>query len=231
MKSHNLKTIRSVVRAALLLAGSAVLLPVPASVAAQSMAPGRQVAESGPGAPATGIRPQGETEISIDMSQVKNPDLAKIFNYIDAHIDEHVRNLQKWIQQPSVSNTGEGIQESAQMVKGYFDQLGCQQTKGYDPGVAEWGQQSNPVVYAKCDEGAKHTIVIYWMYDTMPITQPDLWIRPPFAGDLVEQPPYKKVLIGRGAVNSKGPEMSQWNAWMAMKAVTGKLPVNLIIVA
>ena len=65
----------------------------------------------------------------------------------------------------------------------------------------------------------------------MPITQPDLWIRPPFAADLVEQKPYKKVLIGRGAVNSKGPQMSEWNALMWMKAVTGKLPVNVIIVA
>jgi acetylornithine deacetylase/succinyl-diaminopimelate desuccinylase-like protein len=229
MKKPN--PIRSIVRAALLLAGSAALLPISAAIAAQSMAPGRQVAESGPGTPATGIRPQGDTESSIDMSQLKNPDLPKVFNYIDAHIDEHVRNLQKWIQQPSVSNTGEGIQESAQMVKGYFDQLGCQQTKVYDPGVAEWGQQSNPVVYAKCDEGAKKTLVVYWMYDTMPITQPDLWIRPPFAADIVEQAPYKKVLIGRGAVNSKGPQMAQWNALMSIKAVTGKLPVNLIIVA
>ena len=81
------------------------------------------------------------------MSQVKNPDLPRIFKDIDTHIDEHVRNLQHWIQQPSVSNTGEGIQESAQMVKGFFDQLGCQQTRVYDPGIAEWGQQSNPVVY------------------------------------------------------------------------------------
>jgi acetylornithine deacetylase/succinyl-diaminopimelate desuccinylase-like protein len=225
-----MKSIRTFVRAALLV-GNAALLPTLACADTQSMAPGRQVTQSGPGAPATGIRPQGDTEVSIDMSQIKNPDLPKIFNYIDAHIDEHVRNLQKWIQQPSISNTGEGIQESAQMVKSYFDQLGCQQTKVYDPGITEWGQQSNPVVYAKCDEGARKTIVIYWQYDTMPVTQPDLWIRPPFAGDLVEQPPYKKVLIGRGAVNSKGPEMSQWNALISMKAVTGKLPVNIIFVA
>ena len=226
-----MKNNHTFVRAALLLAASAALVPIPYSAATQSMAPGRQVAETGPGAPAAGIRPQGDTEISIDMNKIKNPDLPKIFNYIDAHIDEHVRNLQKWIQQPSVSNTGEGIQESAQMVKGYFDQLGCQQTKVYDPGITEWGQQSNPVVYAKCDEGAKRTIVIYWQYDTMPVTQPDLWVRPPFAADLVEQPPYKKVLIGRGATNSKGPEMSQWNALISIKAVTGKLPVNIIFVA
>ena len=225
-----MRSIRTLVGAALLTSGAA-LVPLTVFATAQSMAPGRQVAASGPGPAATGIRPQGDTEISIDMSKIKNPDLPKVFKYIDEHIDEHVRNLQKWIQQPSISNTGEGIQESAQMVKGYFDQLGCQQSKVYDPGITEWGQQSNPVVYAKCDEGAKRTILIYWQYDTMPVTQPDLWIRPPFAGDLVEQAPYKKVLIGRGATNSKGPEMSQWNALMAIKAVRGKLPVNIIFVA
>jgi len=221
--------IQTFVRAALL--AGAAFLPTLVCADTASMAPGRQVAQAGPGAPATGIRPNGDTEISIDMSKIKNPDLPKIYAYIDSHIDEHVRNLQKWIQQPSISNTGEGIQESAQMVKGYFDQLGCQQSKVYDPGITEWGQQSNPVVYAKCDEGAKRTILIYWQYDTMPVTQPDLWVRPPFAGDLIEQPPYKKVLIGRGATNSKGPEMSQWNALMAIKAVKGKLPVNIIFVA
>ena len=226
----NMRRIKTFVHAALL-TGSAALLPTSVCADTASMAPGRQVVDTAPGAPATGIRPQGDTQISIDMSKIKNPDLPKIFSYIDAHIDDHVRNLQKWIQQPSVSNTGEGIQESAQLVKGYFDQLGCQISKVYDPGITEWGQQSNPVVYARCDEGAKRTIVIYWQYDTMPITQPDLWIRPPFAGDLVEQPPYKKVLIGRGAVNSKGPEMSQWNALMSIKAITGKLPVNIIFVA
>jgi acetylornithine deacetylase/succinyl-diaminopimelate desuccinylase-like protein len=181
--------------------------------------------------PSLGIHPNGDTQIQPDMSKIHSEELKKVFDYIDAHIDEHVVNLQKWIQQPSISNTGEGIQQSAEMVQGFFDQLGCQQTKVYDVGTAEWGQQGNPVVYAKCDEGAEKTLVMYWMYDTMPITQPDLWKSPPFEGRLVEQPPFKKVLIGRGAVNSKGPEMAMWNSLMSIKAVAGKLPVNLIIVA
>jgi acetylornithine deacetylase/succinyl-diaminopimelate desuccinylase-like protein len=187
-----------------------------------------------PAAPAKkklGVRPNGDTEISPDLTKISSPELKKVYEYIDEHVDEHVENLQKWIQQPSISNTGEGIQESAEMVKGFFDQLGCQESKVYDVGVAEWGQQSNPVVYAKCDEGAEKTVVIYWMYDTMPVTQPDLWKAPPFEGKLVEQAPFKKVLIGRGATNSKGPQMAMWNAFMSMKAVAGKLPVNLIIVA
>ncbi len=225
-----MKRIQRVIHATVL-ASSATLLSLTAVAQTSSMAPGRAVHSAAPSAMATGIRPYGDETVKIDMSQIKSPDLTKVFKYIDDHIDQHVQNLQKWIQQPSISNTGEGIQESAQMVKGYFDQLGCQQSKVYDPGITEWGEQSNPVVWAKCDEGAKHTIVIYWQYDTMPVTQPDLWIRPPFAADLVAQGPYKKVLIGRGATNSKGPEMAQWNALMSIKAVTGKLPVNIIFVA
>jgi len=177
-----------------------------------------------------GIKPDGETTLGPDLARVPD-ELKRVFTHIDTNIDEHVENLQKWIQQPSISNTGEGIQESAQMVKGFFDQLGCQESRVYDVGVTEWGAQGNPVVYAKCDEGAEKTLVIYWMYDTMPITQPDAWTYPPFEGRIVEQPPYKKVLIGRGATNSKGPQMAQWNALMSIKAVTGKLPVNVIFVA
>ena len=169
--------------------------------------------------------------MSPDMTLVKSEDLKKVFTYIDDHIDEHVENLQKWIQQPSISNSGEGIPESAEMVKGFWEQLGCQESRVYDVGTTEWGSQGNPVVFAKCAEGAAKTLVIYWMYDTMPVTQPDVWVAPPFEGRLVEQAPFKKVLIGRGATNSKGGQMAQLNALMAIKAVTGKLPVNLLVVA
>jgi acetylornithine deacetylase/succinyl-diaminopimelate desuccinylase-like protein len=180
--------------------------------------------------PALGVRAAGDTEIQPDLAQVP-PDLQKVYAHIDEHIDEHVNNLQKWIEQPSISNSGEGIPESAEMVKAFFDELGCQQTQVFDVGVTEYGSPGNPVVYAKCDEGAEKTLLIYWMYDTMPITQPDAWHNPPFEARLIEQGPYKKVLIGRGATNSKGPQMSQLNAFRAIKAVHGKLPVNLIIVA
>src|SRR5580698_5604871 len=177
-----------------------------------------------------GIRPYGDETIKPDLSKVSD-ELKKVYGYIDEHIDDHVENLQRWIRQPSISNSGEGIPESAEMVKGFFDQLGCQQTRVYDPGVTEYGSPANPVVYAKCDEGAPKTLAVYWMYDTMPVTQPDAWKSPPFEAKIIEQPPFKKVLIGRGATNSKGPEMVQLNAVMAMKKVLGKLPVNLIFIA
>ena len=178
-----------------------------------------------------GLVGDAAVEISPDLSKMTNPDIAAIFQHIDDNFEQHVVNLQNWIRQPSISNTGEGIQESAEMVKGMFDQLGCQQTQVYDVGETKYGTQANPVVYANCDEGKDLTVVVYWMYDTLPVTQPDLWKAPPFEGVLMEQEPYNKVLIGRGAVNSKGGNMAMWNALMSIKEVTGTLPVNLIFVA
>ena len=176
-------------------------------------------------------RPEGDQTVHIDMAQVKSEELKKVYSYIDDHFDEHVERLQKWIRQPSISNSGEGIQESAEMVKGFFDELGCQQSKVYDTGITEWGLPGNPVVYGKCDEGAPKTVAIYWQYDTMPVTQPDNWKVPPFDAQIIEQGEFKKVLVARGATNSKGPEMAEFNALMSIRAVRGKLPVNVVFIA
>jgi acetylornithine deacetylase/succinyl-diaminopimelate desuccinylase-like protein len=211
---------------------SVPLLALTAACSQPSAPPAGTSAATAPAAttPKLGIRPYGDETIKPDTSRLP-ADVVKVFDHIDQNIDQHVVNLQKWIQQPSISNSGEGIPESAEMVKGFFDELGCQQTQVYDVGVTEYGTPGNPVVYAKCDEGAEKTVLIYWMYDTMPVTQPDAWQNPPFEARLIEQAPYKKVLIGRGATNSKGPQMSQLNAFRAIKAVHGKMPVNLIVVA
>jgi acetylornithine deacetylase/succinyl-diaminopimelate desuccinylase-like protein len=177
------------------------------------------------------FRPNGDTVPKIDLTKVRSEELKKVYSYIDDHFDEHVERLQKWIKQPSISNSGEGIQESAEMVKGFFDELGCQESKVYETGITEWGLPGNPVVYAKCDEGAPKTVAFYWQYDTMPITQPDVWKVPPFDAAIIEQDKFKKVLVARGATNSKGPEMSVYNALMSIRAVRGKLPVNVVFVA
>lgn len=179
--------------------------------------------------------PNGPDGKGPDTSKVP-AEVKQVFDYIDQHYDQHVENLQNWIKQPSISNSGEGIPESAEMVKGFFDKLGCQTTRVYDVGITEYGTPGNPVVYAKCDEGAPKTVAFYWQYDTMPVTQADAWTSPPFEARIIDGkqtnlPNIPKVLVGRGATNSKGPEMAQLNALMAYKAVHGKLPVNVIFVA
>lgn len=113
-----------------------------------------QPTASAPAKPSLNINPYGTSGVKPDMSKVPD-DLKKVFDYIDTHTDQDTENLQKWIQQPSISNSGEGIPESAEMVKGFFDKLGCQTTRVYDVGITEYGTPGNPVVYAKCDEGAE----------------------------------------------------------------------------
>src|SRR5579859_2131717 len=71
-----------------------------------------------PTKPKLGINPNGTSGVEPDLSKVP-PDLQKVFAYIDSHADDDAENLQKWIQQPSISNSGEGIPESAEMVKGF----------------------------------------------------------------------------------------------------------------
>ncbi len=177
-----------------------------------------------------GIRPDGATTLRPDESQL-SPELRQVFEYIDAHTDDHVLNLQTWIQQPGIAETKEGVPESAQLVKDLFDRLKCQESTIHEVGETEWGAIGSPVVYARCDEGAPRTLLMYWMYDTLPVTEPDAWTAPPFAGVLRERPPYPRVLIGRGASRAKGPQMVMWNTLMSIKAVAGKLPVNVIAVA
>jgi len=195
------------------------------------------VAAVAPATPKIGIHPfgTGDPDFKPDYSKLP-PELQKVFVYIDTNIDDHAENIQNWIKQPSISNSGEGIPESADMVKGFFEKLGCQSARVYDTGLTEYGSQGNPVVYAKCDEGAPKTLAIYWQYDTMPVTQPGVWIAPPFEAKIVDGQTANvdgasRVIIGRGATNSKGPEMAVLNAITSMKAVMGKLPVNLIFIA
>ena len=141
--------------------------------------PAAPAATAAPATPTLGIKPFGTADPNFkpDYSKLP-PELQKTFAYIDEHVDEHAENLRKWLQQPSISNSGEGIPESAEMVKGFFEELGCQDARVVDTGITEYGSPGNPVVYAKCDEGAPKTLAIWWMYDTMPVTQPDNWIAP-----------------------------------------------------
>ena len=175
-----------------------------------------------------GIRPAGDTEIQPDLSQLP-PEVQKVYAHIDENIDAHVENLQKWIRQPSISNSGEGIPESAEMVKGFFDELGCQQSQVFDVGITEYGSPGNPVVYAKCDEGAEKTVLIYWMYDTMPITQPDAWTSPPFEPEIRKGSRGQNAIFARGSSDDKGQLMTFLEASRSWLKVHGSLPFRLTV--
>jgi acetylornithine deacetylase/succinyl-diaminopimelate desuccinylase-like protein len=149
--------------------------------------------------------------------------LKKVYKQIDQNIEEHIVKLQEFIRQPSISQTGEGVRECAELLKSYFEELGCQKASLVE------GQHS-PIVYAQYNTGAEKTLIIYMMYDVQPAEDTHLWKVPPFEGRLVEMRPFKKVLMARGAINTKGPLVAFLNAASTIRDVD-EIPVNLIFVA
>lgn len=146
----------------------------------------------------------------------------EIYSYIDAHQKEHLENLRRWVRQPSISAENKGIRQMAEMLRDDLKRLGFQEaelvpTSGH-PGV--WGFH---------DAGAPVTLAIYMMYDVQPV-EPEGWKVDPFAGELVDHE-LGRVLMARGATNQKGPQRAFLNALEAIRAVRGKLPVNLMVAA
>jgi len=145
-----------------------------------------------------------------------------VYAHIDANLEQHIGEIQRWIRQPSVSAQNVGIEQMAELLRRDLAALGFQEaelvpTSGH-PGV--WGYY---------DAGADKTLLIYMMYDVQPV-DPDDWQSPPFEARLVDHA-LGSVLMGRGATNQKGPERALLNAIASILAVDGSLPVNLMVAA
>ena len=110
----------------------------------------------------------------------------------------------------------------AEMVRTDLADLGFQETTLVPT-------DGHPGVWGYYDAGAEKTLLVYMMYDVQPV-DPDDWESPPFDAEIVDHE-YGKVIRARGAVNQKGPERAFLNAIESIIAVTGTLPVNLMIAA
>ena len=87
-----------------------------------------------------------------------------------------------------------------------------------------------PGVFATLDAGAPRTVGMYLMYDVKQF-DPAEWSSPPLEGRIVDRAGLGKVLIGRGAMNQKGPEAMFLAALHAMRDAGRKPPVNIVLVA
>ena len=149
-------------------------------------------------------------------------DHAAIYDYIDANLDRHVEEIQRWIRQPSVSAQNIGVRDMAELLRGDLEKIGFQETA-----IVE--TDGHPGVWGFYDAGAERTLMLYMMYDVQPVDEED-WQSPPFEANVIDHP-LGKVIMGRGATNQKGPQRALLNAIEAIIAVDGKLPVNLMITA
>ena len=147
------------------------------------------------------------------MSQVE-----KIHRYIDDNFDEHIARIQEYLRQPSISSTGQGMRETAEM--------NCEYIRKLLGGEAHLVNTSGyPVSFGKVtSKYSQRTLFAYGMYDTQPIDPLDKWVSPPHEAKIVGD-----RIIARGAINSKGPLIGFFNALKSILDVTGDLPFNFVI--
>ena len=144
----------------------------------------------------------------------------KIHRNIEREKENHIAKVQADLRQPSVSSWNMGIKEMADRMVASFKAIGCKEaeivpTKGL------------PGVWAYYDAGAPKTAVIYMMYDTQPFVK-ERWKADPLEAKRMPWMGFPEVIIGRGAINDKGPNRFFLNACESILAVNGKLPLNLM---
>jgi len=157
------------------------------------------------------------------LSFAEQNDLNPIWPQIEKHHDEAVKRLQEWIKQPSIAAENRGVNEGCELTMRFLREAGFGQ-------VTKVPTDGQPGIFATLDAGAPTTLGLYFMYDVKQV-DPAEWSSPPWDAALVEKPGLGTVLIGRGAVNQKGPEASFLAALHAIRASGRKLPVNLVLVA
>ncbi len=158
-----------------------------------------------------------------NLSQAERAELQPIFAEIEKRHDEAVKRLQTWIRQPSIAAENREVNEGCELTTQMLRDAGFQS-------VSKVPTDGQPGIFATLDAGAPKTLGVYFMYDVKQVT-PSEWSSPPWDAALVDKPGMGKVIVGRGAVNQKGPEATFLAALHAIRGAGKKLPVNLVLVA
>ncbi|HZQ07272.1 MAG TPA: M20/M25/M40 family metallo-hydrolase [Anaerolineae bacterium] len=144
--------------------------------------------------------------------------LKAVHAHIEQNFDAHLERTRDILRQPSISADGTGIREMAEMLTAWLKELDANASLVETTGF--------PIVYGELNAGAPRTVMVYGMYDTMPV-QGETWICDPFAAEIVELSGRGKCIIARGAENSKGSLASFLNMLDSWRAINGNFPVNL----
>jgi acetylornithine deacetylase/succinyl-diaminopimelate desuccinylase-like protein len=150
-------------------------------------------------------------------------DLARIRGEIAKRHDEAVKRLQDWIALPSIAAENLNYPAGAETMARLAREAGFQQ-------ATVLNTDGKPGVFATLDAGAPKTVGLYFMYDVKQF-DPAEWSSPPLDAKIVDKPGVGRVIVGRGAVNQKGPEAAFLAALHAIRGAGKKMPVNLVLVA
>ncbi len=150
-------------------------------------------------------------------------DLEPIHIEVERRHGEAVARLREWIRQPTIAAENRGIAEGCDLCMRLLRDAGFGK-------VERVPTDGHPGIFATFDAGAPRTVGLYFMYDVKQV-DPTEWSSPPWDAALVDLPGLGKVVMGRGAVNQKGPQAALLAALHAIRGAGRKLPVNLVLVA
>lgn len=142
-------------------------------------------------------------------------DLDKVFQHIDAQSARWIQDLQRVMQQPSVTEDEADCRDCAELVSGFLREVGLQ--------AQVLPSRHNPVVVAATPHrDGLPTLLITSHYDVVPPGPLEAWSNPPFAAEL-----RNGDIIGRGAADPKGNLLAGLEAVRAWREVIGELPINI----
>jgi acetylornithine deacetylase/succinyl-diaminopimelate desuccinylase-like protein len=150
-------------------------------------------------------------------------DLDAIRREVAKRHDESVKRLQDWIAAPAIAAENRGYPDGAQRMAQLALDAGFQKATVIET-------DGKPGVFATLDAGAAKSVGLYFMYDVKQF-DPAEWTSPPLEARIVDKPGVGRVMVGRGAVNQKGPEAAFLSALHAIRGAGKKMPVNLVLIA
>ena len=157
------------------------------------------------------------------FAAAQTPNRRAIQRAVDSQKDETVAMIQDWIRNPSIAAENLNMQEGAQYMQRLANEAGFTHSEIVQT-------DGHPGVYATWDVGAPKTLGVYFMYDVKQYN-PAEWSSPPLEARIVDKEGRGRVIMGRGAVNQKGPEACFLAALHALRAAGRTPPVNLVLVA
>jgi acetylornithine deacetylase/succinyl-diaminopimelate desuccinylase-like protein len=165
----------------------------------------------------------GAAFLAPGAALAQSDDMDAIRAAVAAGHDDTVKRLQEWIRHPTIAAEQLNVDSGADYMMRLARDAGFQK-------VEKVPTSGVPGVFATLNAGAKRWVGIYFMYDVKQF-DPAEWQHRPLEGRLVDRPGTGRVIVGRGAVNQKGPETAFLAALHAVRAAGRKLPVNLVLVA
>ena len=154
--------------------------------------------------------------------------IARVHAHIDDNFEAYLEEIKRYLRQPGISQTGEGIRESAALTQDFVTGLADTQARLVET-------SGNPVVFGRTAAATSNakTLLLYCFYDVVPAA-PEDWACPPFDPAVLDPARIGlpsdcgPVLCGRGTTDHRGPLAAALMALRSMQAVTGTLPVSVM---